>query len=218
MNRQQRTNYKRQRMPVGTLVPQQGMTWTPQSAVGNFMVLQIWEDPQGLVLDGVPPIVSGTTGRTAIGATLLAPVPFTPYALLQIEWDTIPDPGEWLILASPWNGLRNRYGGQMNAARMKWPSGTAYDFNIVPAPAIHSPTELEVNFYSAFGPVCLGDGFQVQNTTTIQWGSFTGWFGPLAIFNFPAGVHAGDVIDIPAGQVMLTTPYGGVPDSFNGPV
>lgn len=214
----QRTNYKRQRIPVGTLVPTSGMAWQPLSLTGATMVVALIGSTEGLVIDGVPPINDDPNGYQVVSCQLSATVGPSGEVCLDLEWDTPPAPGDTLRLDNPFNGVRNRVGGQMNAALVKWPAGSGYAFGIQPGVGVHSATAVEVSFTSDFGPVCLGDGFVVENQTQLIYGSFTGWLGGLAIFDFGSPIVSGDVINIPADQPMCTTPYGGTSGSYNAPV
>lgn len=182
------------------------------------MRFEVWESPEGVVLDGVPPFTMATGGQKAVAATLQTTSPGSPFIYLDVEFDAAPVAGDVIMLQVPSNAMRNKYGGNLQAGRVSWPAGGVVTMPIYAAPEIYDATTIRIVFSAVYGPVCIGPGFTVQNQTTMDMGTMVGLSGGGWLFYMGSGVTAGDVIDIPGNQLDCKGQWGGNLEAYNGPI
>lgn len=209
MNRQQRSNYIRQRLPTVSSEALYGLLWTIDSSIGAVLTLRITGMLQGMVASGFPPLVALNSGRVAVSAVFAEGPDPTNYNLLAVTFDGPLDEADLYTLEAPSQCLRNRWGGVLSAGKQAFPTPFIFSDEIAMSYASHGGSQVIVSFLSQFLPVCIGPTSILQNDDNMELGNFTGWLGNDAMFDFASALVTGMVISWPGNQPAFKNQFGG---------
>jgi hypothetical protein len=209
MNRQQRTNYMRQRATTVSPEALFGLLWTIAAADATTITLHIVGMRDGLVINGFPAIHAVNSGRDAISAVLAVSPDPTLYDVLIVTFDGPLDDADLYELTQPSQSVRNRWGGTLSAAVQAYPTPFVINDEIALQFVSASTHQLDVEFVALFLPVCIGPNFTITNDNTSEPGVFLGWSGVQASFYFSLGLTPGDVVSWPGDQPACKAQYGG---------
>lgn len=209
MNRQQRTNYLRQ--TTTTVQPQAlySLTWTVVASIGAVLTLKIEGMLNGLVLNGVPALIPEISGRVPVSAVIVPGPSPDLYQFLEVTFDGALANSDLYTLEMPSPSLRNRWGGVLNSGKQAFPTPFIFSDEIAIAYAGHTPTQLQIDFFSQFLPVCIGPSPILENNATFELGTFVGWSGGWAVFDFSLGLASGNQISWPSAQASFKNQFGG---------
>lgn len=212
----QRTNYLRQTLPTYQRENAVAMLWTVISISGPFIEIKLTGPRDGLTLSGVPALTTLNSGATPIACIEIASPDPASYSLIRVEFDSGLSTADLFTLAAASPAVRNRWGGMMAPAEQAFPTPFIVATEIAMQIVGYSGTVLQAEFLSAFLPVCIGPNSLVNNLTSSETGTFIGWNGSLAEWNFVTPLNPGDVIQWDAAQAAFKSQFGGelIGDSY----
>lgn len=205
----QRTNYLRQTLPTYQRENAVAMLWTVTGLSGPFIEVKLTGPRDGLTIVGVPAITTLISGRTAIGCVEVASPDPASYSLLQVEFDSNLAAADLFTLAAATPAVRNQWGGMMAPAQQAFPTPFIVDASIDMQLNTYLGQSILFDFVTVFQPVCIGPTAIVENVTTTEIGTFKGWSGLQAIFEFATPLTPGDIIQWPAAQESFKNQFGG---------
>lgn len=186
-NRQQRTNYTRQKPKPGAPPIRNNIGWSLTSVSGTEIVLTIDGSTSGLVKNGTPTFEILATAIVTVASVLTGDT-------LTLEMsDPVPQPGV-LVLRTPSIAIRNEFGGLLNSGFAEIPA--------IPPP----PEASTMSILSFSGPELTmqlaggGPGFyanqnlQLHNDTASEYSSECLISGDVCVFRFTNPLSSGDAI------------------------
>lgn len=196
MARQQRTNYRRQRLTPSGPRQYNDFLWSINSVAGEVITLDITGDFTGSVWIPNPPFWLPDEVNPLVSNVYTPPAaPGDPASLVLTFTDGIGS-NVYLELPVRSDNLRNGFGGWLSAGRVLW---------IAPPPppaflTVSSHSEVMTTCYIVLSTTSVNVGVfnagdVIQNQSTAEWGVIQGWDGVSLIVDFPSwGLTSGDTI------------------------
>lgn len=216
MQRQQRTNYKRQTLSPSTPPEIADFKWIIESSSGFEIILVVTGPFGGHVFQGIPAFTRSDDPTLPFSAVLSIddPVAGTAHLTLLYAAPLLPSYTLTIPVADP--SLKGRHGGRLRASETVWTDPSPAPENIIPSGFSNDGTSLFITPSPVPAIVNGSDPSTVFNTTTGEQGTYGGWTGTEIIIGFPSNfVNNGDVIELAVEDEHITTPSGGKLQPFN---
>lgn len=196
MSRQQRTNYRRQRVTPSTPRQYSDFVWSITDVTGAEVTLSVAGDFTGFVYEPAPAFFMPDEVNPVISTVFTPPAaPGDPGTIvLTFTYGLISNNAVELSARS--DNLRNAFGGGLSAGKIIW---------IAPPPppaflTVSSHSEVMTTCYIVLSTTSVNVGVfnagdVIQNQSTAEWGVIQGWDGVNLIVDFPTyGLTSGDTI------------------------
>ena len=210
MARQQRTNYKRQRLQPGApklIVP---LTWDAEWI--NPVTLRVTVDGsfEDITINGEPPFVLAGWGGPAPTMTINLPT-------IDLVYGAAVPLSSNLSLAEPWFGMGNTYGAYLAASTQRYTKvNTALVQIEVTAAQITSAFTLDLTASGIGGPTAYISAPAIIDLTTGNPLSVSALAAPLINMNDPlGGLVAGNVIQLGSNDSNFFNNTGGWLQAFS---
>jgi hypothetical protein len=208
--RQQRTNYIRQKQQPGAEVLTAPLLWAVQNIVGTKVTIQVYSGQVNLVSKGVPQIKNDTKGMLPTACVPVGPPPSPEVLLFELTFPAASEPGDVFIMESPSRAIQTYLGAVLGAQITTFPLTFVSSLDITFSVASWDPSMLNLTAAMPFTPLLATTGAQVINQTTGESGRVQLPDNNNVSVEFPvSSLSAGDTIFIPGGQLQFSGPYGG---------
>lgn len=208
--RQQRTNYLRQKQQPGASQLTAPILWWIENMIGANIYLRLLVGTTPIVINGLPAVVNQTKGLTVVELELVEPSPDPSYQFLRLGMSGINEPGDVFTLDQPSRAIQTSLGACMAAQITGYPFSGQMSLDFTASVTSWNANRIELAFSAPFGPLLISSGAQIVNQRTAEVAECFIPDNLTLAADFPAfGLQSGDVIFIPGGQLAFSGPYGG---------
>lgn len=208
--RQQRTNYLRQKQQPGASQLTAPILWWIDNIAPPYVYIRLLTGDVPVVLNGLPAVQNQTKGLSVLSANIQLPSPDPSYNYLVLEMDGVSEPGDVFTLDQPSRAVQTNLGACMAAQITGYPFAGQMSLDFSPSISSWDATHVNLAFSAPFGPLLVSQGAQVINLRSNEQGIVAIPDNLTLSVEFPADfVSSGDQIFIPGGQLQFSGPYGG---------
>lgn len=216
MQRQQRTNYKRQTLSPSTPPEIADFKWLIESSSGTEIVLALTGPFGGHVFQGIPAFTRSDNPTLAYSAVLAIDDPEAGTAYLTLLY-AAPLPASYTLslpVADP--ALKGRHGGRLRASETVWTDPNPIPAPLVPSTITNDSITIAIEIVGA-PPIVNGSSpTSIVNLNTTEVGTFQTYGGGVVYVDFTAsGITNGDQIELAVEDTHITSPDGGKLQPFS---
>jgi hypothetical protein len=213
--RQQRTNYLRQKLQPGATPFTSPLFWVADSISGTQLFVRLMTGGAPLTINGVPQVQCLRTSEIAQTFTLIDPSPDPSYALAEMGFSSGLQPGDVFQLIQPARQVQTSLGAVMAAALVPFPFIGLADVSVLLSAVGTAGPVLNLTASTAFGPLFMNPSFVCYNQTTGETGSAVLTGGLNCEVSFPiSGLNPGDVVNVNSNGAGLINAVGGTANQF----